>query len=263
MESFPQSLVGIVAGWAFVSTFEKSRNTREGDSASAARTRRGEKERGRQREKERCAALWSSWQWLTGYVFAAKPSTLEAGRVTTTMLPPLHSGSSSFCADRRPIGLPTLRVTERKGIHFPRVRENRHPAGGGKKRSLSFERHRRRRRRFLSELSSSTRDRSEAADIARLAGVLPERWRRSPPRPPRVSLSGTPPVPHRRVRNGVNAPDSLRPSSVDPPRFFALSLLVLASSSRVSALCFTCDEMYSSRWWVLSKGRNNSEIESR
>lgn len=160
------------------------------------RPQREEKRREEDRGKRSCAALWSSWQWLTGCVFAL---SLQPWK--------LVESRRRCCLLSIPVRRPPAPIAGRSGFpHSAWQREkgctslarNRNPRGW-KKRPLSFGRHRR-RRWSLSELSSSARDRSEAANIARLAGVLPKRchrWRRSRPRPPRVSLSGTPPVPHR------------------------------------------------------------------
>lgn len=92
------------------------------------------KRRRRKEEKEwrRCRAL--IFVTMTHRLcIRAGPSTLEAGRITTTTpLPSLHSGSSSFSTDRRPIGLPALRVTEKRDILPLRVEESS-PLGMKKK----------------------------------------------------------------------------------------------------------------------------------
>lgn len=185
----------------------------------------------------------------------AGPSTLEAGRVTTTtLLPPLHSGSSSSCADRRPIGLlpALLRVTEERDALPLRAAEPS-PREGEKKNRFSLGRH---------VVTATPPSPSSILTRDILLGSRPKRsgryraTRRSPVRtlaatadggahqgPHELPSPGAPSVPHRRVRSGVNAPgprDSSRPSSVDPPRFFAL--LSYLPLSRALLLCFTCGE---------------------
>lgn len=244
------------------------------------RSRRGreeeekKRERGRQREKS-AAALWSSWQWLTGCVFALglQPWKLVESRRRRCCLlsipvrcPSVRRSPADRTASR------TSRDRE-KGMRFPRVRESpASPEGMSEKKrpiflplSLSLPGD----TSFTATSSSSilTRDiflgsRSKRSGRyrARLAGVLPERW--PPPlteEPIEAPTSFPSPVPHqyptdefamawtRRVREITRAHPAWILRAFLRWRFSFLPL------SHAFLLCFMYCEMYSNYWWVFPK----------